>query len=175
MAATLQNVYYERKTGTPRPCYICHRPTQTVLATLTTDDFVYTCEGHLSDPASPIAPVIPPVATPSPEDIKRVVSEYQAREARKKGKEDDKGGGSKKGGSEDGGSKEGKGSASPAPTPTPTAAATSPPSAAAPTHKKYQLHRHIFEMRRAEQRKKEQGVKAREVSRGLPQVPRTGF
>lgn len=74
----LQNVYYERvspgrdtrmlppstistqprpvaqtdrqKIGTERPCYVCNRPTTTVLATIKAEDFIYTCESHLSDP-----------------------------------------------------------------------------------------------------------------------------
>jgi hypothetical protein len=74
--ATLQNIYYERvsprthssrysrcppvhsfgvtadasqKVATARPCYICRRPTQTVLATIKTEDFLYACDGHLTD------------------------------------------------------------------------------------------------------------------------------
>ena len=42
---------------------------------------------------------------------------------------------------------------------------TSPP---ASTHRKFALHRQIFDMRRAEIRRKEQGVKAKEVSKGTP-------
>lgn len=39
-----------QKTATARPCYVCNRPTQTVLATIKTEDFLYTCDSHLSDP-----------------------------------------------------------------------------------------------------------------------------
>jgi hypothetical protein len=38
-----------QKVATAKPCYICRRPTRTVLATLKTDDFVYTCDAHLTD------------------------------------------------------------------------------------------------------------------------------
>ena len=36
--------------GTPRACYVCYKPTTTVLATVNTVDFVYCCDGHLTDP-----------------------------------------------------------------------------------------------------------------------------
>lgn len=45
----LVNVYYERKAGTERPCYVCRMPTTTVLATLNTEDFLYACPKHLTD------------------------------------------------------------------------------------------------------------------------------
>ncbi len=48
--AKLQNVYYERKAGTARPCFVCRAGTTTVLATAGTQDFLYTCDKHLSDP-----------------------------------------------------------------------------------------------------------------------------
>jgi hypothetical protein len=38
-------------------------------------------------------------------------------------------------------------------------------------HKKYALHRQIFEMRKMEMRRKEQGAKAKEVSKGLWERP----
>ncbi|WWC61468.1 uncharacterized protein I303_104052 [Kwoniella dejecticola CBS 10117] len=186
-SAILQNVYYERKTGTARPCYICHRPTTTVLATLKTEDFLYTCEGHLLDAASPISPPTPAASPgPSAEDIKKVIAEHQAREARKaeKGNNDSKD--KDKEGAEDKDKVKNKDKdkdqvKSPASnTPSiPTATSPSPspsqPPLPAPTHKKYALHRHIFEMRKNELKRKEMGNKAKEVSRGLPQVPRTGF
>ncbi|WVQ79621.1 hypothetical protein IAT38_001721 [Cryptococcus sp. DSM 104549] len=166
----LQNVYYERKTGTPRPCYVCNRPTQTVLATIKTEDFLYTCDGHLSDPASPIAAPAPPPG-PSAEDIRKVVADYNAREARKKKgaeKKDDKDKDKDKDGKD--GKKDSAKSPSPAPASVPVA--TTPP---APTHRKFALHRQMFEMRKNELKRKDMQSKAREVGRGLPQVPRTAF
>ncbi|WVQ98435.1 hypothetical protein IAU59_005558 [Kwoniella sp. CBS 9459] len=184
-SAQLQNVYYERKTGTPRPCFICNRPTQTVLATLKTEDFLYTCDGHLTDPASPIAPPITS-AGPSADDIKKVISDYHTREARKaeKGKDKDKdknetdtGKDKDKDEKEEAKSDDKAAPSSSVPS-TPSTPTTSVPVSStppAPTHKKFALHRHIFEMRKHELRRKEQGAKAKEVSKGLPQVPRTAF
>ncbi|OCF55062.1 hypothetical protein L486_07172 [Kwoniella mangroviensis CBS 10435] len=172
-SSQLQNIYYERKTGTPRPCYICNRPTTTVLATLKTEDFLYSCDGHLTDSASPIPT---PASTPGPsaDDIKKVIADYHQREARKsdkgdKDKDKDKG--------KDEQEKE-KGNDvkvvdSPKSPSTPSIPTSSTPQN--PTHRKFQLHRHIFEMRKNELRRKEQGNKAKEVSKGLPQVPRTAF
>ncbi|AFR97261.2 hypothetical protein C343_05406 [Cryptococcus neoformans C23] len=173
----LQNIYYERKVATEKPCYICHRPTVTVLATLKMEDWLYTCDGHLSDPG--FASLIPPTTAsptpvrPSSEDIRKVVAEYKAREAEKSksagGKDKGGEGGSKvqdKG--KDKGKESPKSPASPAPASTPTPTPT-------PTHRKFALHRAIFDMRRNELKRREMGVKAREVGKGLPQVPRTGF
>ncbi|EAL19441.1 hypothetical protein CNBH0130 [Cryptococcus deneoformans B-3501A] len=172
----LQNIYYERKVATEKPCYICRRPTTTVLATLKMEDWLYACDGHLSDLASlipPPTPASPTPAKPSPEDIRKVVAEYQAREAGRSksaaGKDKEGEGGPK---DQDKGKEKGRESpkspASPAPASTPTPAPT-------PTHRKFALHRAIFDMRRNELKRREMGVKAREVGRGLPQVPRTGF
>jgi hypothetical protein len=36
-------------TGTPKACYVCYKPTATVLATIDTVDFLYTCTTHLDD------------------------------------------------------------------------------------------------------------------------------
>lgn len=35
--------------GTEKACYVCYKPTTTVLATINTVDFLYTCPGHLED------------------------------------------------------------------------------------------------------------------------------
>ncbi|KGB76690.2 hypothetical protein CNBG_2528 [Cryptococcus deuterogattii R265] len=174
----LQNVYYERKVATEKPCYICHRPTTTVLTTLKMEDWLYTCDGHLSDPgfASLIPPPTPASSTPtkpSAEDIRKVVTEYQARESAKSksAAERDKEDGS---GYKDQDKKKEKDKESPKSPASPTPASTPTP-APTPTHRKFALHRAIFDMRRNELKRREMGVKAREVGRGLPQVPRTGF
>ncbi|WVQ77911.1 hypothetical protein IAR50_007617 [Cryptococcus sp. DSM 104548] len=161
-STVLQNIYYERKVGTAKPCYICHRPTTTVLATLKTEDFLYTCDVHLSDPASPIAPP-PQASTPSAEDIRKVVADYNAREAKKKQS-------STKADETEKGTKEAKPDA---PSPASSVPTSTPPPR--PTHKKYALHGKMFDIRKQELRRREQGVKAREVGRGLPQVPRGSF
>ena len=35
--------------GTAKACFVCYKPTTTVLATINIVDFLYTCPGHLSD------------------------------------------------------------------------------------------------------------------------------
>nr|XP_019013219.1 uncharacterized protein I206_01284 [Kwoniella pini CBS 10737]OCF52000.1 hypothetical protein I206_01284 [Kwoniella pini CBS 10737] len=168
----LQNIYYERKTGTSRPCFICNRPTTTVLATIKTEDFLYTCDSHLTDTASPISsptpiPALTPTSGPSAEDLKKVISEYQSREARKldkdKVKKDEKDTDKDKE-KENENDKINSSTSIPSTQSIPTS--TVQPPIPAPTHKKYALHRHIFEMRKNELKRKEQGNKAKEVSRG---------
>lgn len=68
------------------------------------------------------------------------------------------------------------GAKSPAPTPaSPAGEMTGVPSSNVTTHNKYALHRHIFEARRNELRRKEMNKKAKETAQGLPQVPRGSF
>ncbi|KAL1406114.1 hypothetical protein Q8F55_007797 [Vanrija albida] len=196
MATPIQNIYYERKTATARACYICHRPTQTVLATLKAEDYLYTCDGHLGDVGFATA-LASPAPGPSADDIRKVVAEYGAREARKaekkdgedKDKDKDKASAFSLGGIASGiaggvgAVASGVGSAvgltggdekdeAKAPTPPITA---NIPSSSAPSHKKYALHRSIFEARRADLIRKQQTARAKEVSKGLPQVPRGSF
>lgn len=95
-----------------------------------------------------------------------MVAEYQARESAKSrsaaGKDKGDGSGSKDQDKEKEKEKESpKSPASPAPASTPTPAPT-------PTHRKFALHRAIFDMRRNELKRREMGVKAREVGRGKP-------
>ncbi|KAH9938504.1 AAA-ATPase Vps4-associated protein 1-domain-containing protein, partial [Fomitopsis serialis] len=78
---SFQNIYYKRAVATARPCYVCHKPSTTVLATIQTVDFLYTCDTHLSDPASPMGL--------SPEEIAKVKQEWEDRQ-KKKTKEKDK-------------------------------------------------------------------------------------
>lgn len=123
------------------------------------------------------------------------MSEYHTREARRAAattkKEDDKEP-EKKGllgsalemgsklvsgsGSREDDAKSPKSPGSPAPgTPGTPGDMTGVPSSNATTHNKYALHRHIFEARRNELRRKEMNKKAKETARGLPQVPRGSF
>lgn len=93
--------HYTRRTTAPsasKPCYICHKPTQTVLITPCTRDFFYICPGHLHDRAFAVpAPGEPGASASSgPEaakkkkddelaaDIKALTAEYAARAARRK-------------------------------------------------------------------------------------------
>lgn len=145
----------------------------------------------LTPPAAP-APTPP---GPSQEDIRKVIADYKAREAKKGDKDKAK--------EVDDGrepplttSASGSASASPKPTPASPPAASVPP-APAQSHRKFALHRQIFDMRVQEIKRREQGVKAREVGKGeslglwrtdmigpsrggadgagLPQVPRGTF
>lgn len=134
--------------------------------------------------ASPIAPPPTPPG-PSADDIRKVISDYEARQAKKaaagtaaggdsKGKEAD--------GKEDKSAKDAKdgNKASSSPSRIPSSTPASPPAAATPaaapaTHRKFALHRQIWEMRRQEMKRKEMSSKAKEVGRGLPQVPRGNF
>ncbi|THH03646.1 hypothetical protein EW146_g10373 [Bondarzewia mesenterica] len=49
-ATAFANVYYKRATATPKACWVCYKPTTTVLATANTTDFIYACDTHLTDP-----------------------------------------------------------------------------------------------------------------------------
>lgn len=53
-----QNLYHHRRVAptSAKPCFICQRPSASVLITPEQDDFFYACAGHLQDPgfASPV-------------------------------------------------------------------------------------------------------------------------
>lgn len=191
-----------QKAGTERPCYICKRPTSTVLSTIKTEDFLYTCDGHLTDPWVDLvrssvandpaactstyavvstyaltrlsATLIPPTSTgPSPEDIKKVIADYHVREAKKaeaakeKDKDNDKAKEADKGKDEKKDPKE----KTTGPSVSPSIPVASPPA----SHRKFALHRQVFDMRRNEMKRREQTVKAKEMGKGMPQVPRGMF
>ncbi|BEJ00097.1 hypothetical protein CcaverHIS631_0411390 [Cutaneotrichosporon cavernicola] len=185
-----QNVYYERKVGTSQPCYVCRRPTTTVLATLKTEDFLYTCQGHLTD----VATLIAAPSGPSADDIRKVVDEYRARETRRtetkaeKDDKDDKDKDKEKKEKESGGllsylpslpgfGHEEKESSSPKSprSPAPVTPVNVPSSPAPPAHRKFALHRAIFSSRQGELARKAQTARAKEVSKTLPQAPRGSF
>jgi hypothetical protein len=105
--------------------------------------------------ATLIAPPAPPTPTgPSQEDIRKVIAEHKAREEKKASasKTDDK---DKE--------KEKEKPSSPIP---PSSPSPAPAPTATPSHRKFALHRQIFDMRREDIKRKEQGVKAREVGKG---------
>lgn len=132
-----------------------------------------------------------PPPGPTQEDIRKVVSEYQAREARrtaaqakKDDEKDDKdkekkgllGSALEMGSKLISGSPSEDGAKSPASAPgTPAGDMTGVPSSNVTTHNKYALHRHIFDARRNDLRRKEMNKKAKETAQGLPQVPRGSF
>ncbi|KAJ3520309.1 hypothetical protein NM688_g9181 [Phlebia brevispora] len=183
------NLYYKRAVGTPRACYVCYKPTTTVLATINTVDFVYVCDTHLTDPGfatevkdtNADAAGGPKKAELSPEEIAKVKEEWEERQKRKqekakekekeeKEKEKDKDGKEKddKDSKEASKEKESKKSASKSPPP------TSPPSStpATPSHPKYTLHRDIFSMRVAEHRRRRQTAQAQALAPRLPGAPK---
>jgi len=184
--ATFQNIYFKRTAATAKPCYMCYRPTTTVLATLNTTDFLYTCDGHLIDrgfatliePPPDDAQAAPSAKKVSDEEIRRVKEEYEERQRRKqeKAKDNDKGKDA-----EDSKGKEKDSSKSPVPTPKPTPPPPSPipvpgsAAAAKPTHQRYILHRDVWAMRLAEHRKRRQTTAVKEVAPKLPITPRGGL
>jgi hypothetical protein len=107
--------------------------------------------------ASLIQAPIPAPSGPSQEEIRKIVAEYKAREEKKSSKADEKDK------DDDKDKKDDKEKEKEKPT-TPIPSSPSPVPAA--SHRKFALHRQIFEMRRDDIKRKEQGVKAREVGKG---------
>ncbi|KAI9066379.1 DUF1742-domain-containing protein [Trametes sanguinea] len=179
------NLYYKRAVGTPKACYVCHKPTTTVLATINTVDFLYTCDTHLSDPgfASQVGTSSDGVGAGgakkmglSPEEIAKVKAEWEERQKKKaekakekeKEKEKDKDG-KDSSTAED---KDKKEADKKVPgTLSPTSASPTPP--ATPSHQRYTLHRDIFALRLAEHRRRRQVVQAKELALRLPGAPAT--
>ncbi|KZS98095.1 DUF1742-domain-containing protein [Sistotremastrum niveocremeum HHB9708] len=165
----LQNIYYKRAVATPRLCYMCNRETSTVLATLNTTDFLYTCDTHLTDygfatlldpPAEPSKPAI------SQAEIDKAKKEWEERQERKKAKEKEK----EKEKSDD--KKDDKDKEDKPKSPSP---ASPPPAAPTRTHQRYSLHRDVFAMRVAEQKRRRQTKAVKEVAPRLPGAPRSSL
>ncbi|KAJ7233148.1 VPS4-associated protein 1 [Mycena haematopus] len=179
------NVYYKRTAGTPKPCFVCYKPTTTVLATINTVDFLYTCPVHLTDPGF-ASPFVDPAAASKPalsqEDIGKVVAEWEDRQKRKKEKEKadkekadkDKSDKDKDKDAKAASDKDSKdiakdkvendslkvpGSLSPKP-------------ATTPTHERFTLHRDMFSLRLGEHRKRRQAAQAKDLAPRLPGAPR---
>ncbi|KAI0722182.1 VPS4-associated protein 1 [Cerioporus squamosus] len=175
MASTFTNLYYKRAVGTAKPCYVCNKPTTTVLATINTVDFLYTCDTHLSDPgfASQVGSTNDGVGAGgakkmglSPEEIAKVKAEWEERQKKKteKAKEKEK---DKEGDDKDAKDGEKKKSALPGSLTPPSAT----PAPATPTHQRYTLHRDIFALRLAEHRRRRQAAQAKELAPRLPGAP----
>ncbi|KIY72931.1 DUF1742-domain-containing protein [Cylindrobasidium torrendii FP15055 ss-10] len=164
------NVYYKRTAATARPCYVCHKPTPVVLATVNTVDFIYSCESHLKDRGF-ATQIQDEQAKPavSADEIARVKAEYEEKQQRKKEKEEEK-----KRAKESEGKEEGKKDEETAKTksPTPTPTSPSPSQTPSATHQKYSLHRDYFTMRQDEHRRKRQAAQAKELAPRLPGAPR---
>jgi hypothetical protein len=125
--------------GTAKACFVCFKPTTTVLATSGTVDFLYTCPGHLSD--SGFATLLDEekkTATVSAEEISRVKLEWEERQKLKgaeKEKEKDSGTKDNKNTEQQNADKSKKGIP-------PTLPSTTPSTPAA--HERYILHPGIF-------------------------------
>ncbi|KAJ7688434.1 VPS4-associated protein 1 [Mycena rosella] len=180
---TFTNLYYKRTAGTPKACYVCSKPTTTVLATISTVDFIYTCPTHLTDTgfASPF--VDPEAAKPpalSQEDIGKVIAEWEDRQKRKKEKEEKekkekaaKDKDSKDKESKDSkDSKESKDSKDTDDPPPKFPGSLSPKAALSPTHERFTLHRDMFAMRLRDHRKRRQTAQAKDLAPRLPGAPR---
>ncbi|KAF7355048.1 DUF1742-domain-containing protein [Mycena sanguinolenta] len=185
-------LYYKRTAGTPKPCFICYKPSTTVLATINTVDFLYTCNVHLTDPGF-ASPFVDPAAASKPalsqEDIGKVVAEWEERQKRKKEKEKadkekaekekadkekaDKDKDAKaadkdskdKGKGKDKADNDSKDSLK-------VPGSLSPKPATAPTHERFTLHRDMFSLRQAEHRKRRQAAQAKDLAPRLPGAPR---
>ncbi|KAI0773988.1 VPS4-associated protein 1 [Fomes fomentarius] len=183
MTTAFTNLYYKRAVGTAKPCYVCNKPTTTVLATINTVDFLYTCDSHLSDPGftSQVGTTNDGVGAGgakkmglSPDEIAKVKLEWEERQKKKvenaKEKEKEKEKDKDKDGKE--GEKLGSNSEKKS-----TPGSLSPPSSRAspapstPTHQRYTLHRDMFALRLTEHRRRRQAAQAKELAPRFPQVP----
>ncbi|PSR73482.1 hypothetical protein PHLCEN_2v10774 [Hermanssonia centrifuga] len=173
------NLYYKRAVGTPRDCYVCYKPTTTVLATINTVDFIYTCEGHLSDPefATQIGESSDGAGGArkmglSPEEIAKVKEEWEERQKKKQEKAKEQDRGKKEGDAEAKTEDKDETKKSPPPSKSPASpSGSSTPNT--PTHQRYTLHRDIFSMRLGEHRKRKQTAQARALAPLLPGAPRS--
>ncbi|KAF7331881.1 Proteasome endopeptidase complex [Mycena kentingensis (nom. inval.)] len=163
--------------GTSKPCFICYKPTTTVLATINTVDFLYTCDLHLQDPGFASESVqTPPPSTPtvSQEDVGKAIAQWEDRQKRKKEKEEEE---KKKETKDDKDANKHDPKTDKADTKTDTTKLSSPPpyGAASPkpagaSHQKYVLHRDIFSLRVAEHGKRRQTAQAKDVAHTLGRI-----
>jgi len=181
---SFQNIYYKRTAATAKACYICYKPTTTVLATIDTTDFVYTCPVHLTDRGFAARAPDPESDTKktgaSLEEIAKVKEEWEEKQRRKKenkDKEKDTEGKDKnQEGNEAGDGKKAEGSQEKKPditkAPTSSSSGQSTP-ASKPTHERYILHRDIFALRVADHRRRRQAAQAKDLAPRLPGAPRS--
>ncbi|KAI9574503.1 DUF1742-domain-containing protein [Boletus coccyginus] len=187
------NLYYKRTAAAAKACFVCYKPTATVLATIDTADFFYTCPIHLTDrgfatraPEPEPGPKKPSV---SPEEISKVKQEWEEKQRQKKDKVQEK-----EGSQVDGDGKNGEGVHTDAegkeadvatkagqreeekpatavkavviPSTSPSEEPTS-----RPTHERYVLHRTIFALRTADHRRRRQAVQTKNLAPRLPGAP----
>ncbi|KAG2339824.1 DUF1742-domain-containing protein [Suillus weaverae] len=169
------NLYYKRTTATAKACYICYKPTNAVLATIDTSDFLYTCTVHLSDHGFATRVLEPESENKigiSVEEIAKLREEWEEKQRRKKEKEKadkDKDKTADEGEKKEDDSKSEK--SSKVPGSLPTSGSLSP----RPTHEKYILHRDIFALRVSEHRRRRQTSQAKDLAPRLPGAPRSSL
>lgn len=147
---------------------MCNRETRTVL--WNPQDWLYTCDTHLTDPGFATLVVDPAPAAPaskptlSEEELKKIKEEWEERQKKKKE--------AAAAVNTDGETK--KDDAKPVmENKRPPAQLFTSPNAE-PAHQKYTLHRQIFAMRVNALKKKQQASQAKAVAPRLPIVPRGG-
>lgn len=171
--------------GTPRACYVCYKPTTTVLATINTVDFIYVCDTHLIDPGFATQDggggADAQKAAATPEEIARVKEEWEERQKKKqekakekakeeKEKEKDKEGKEKDVKESKEGKEEDKKTTSKSPPPTAASGSSTP---ATPTHSRYILHRDIYSMRVGDHRRRKQMLQAKALAPRFPGAPKS--
>ncbi|MCJ1315151.1 hypothetical protein MMC15_000467 [Xylographa vitiligo] len=90
----LSNVWHLRTVAesSSKPCYVCYKPTVSVLITPDNKDFFYACRGHLKDRGF-CSPVVDEAAKKKEEldrEIELVKKEYEEKLAKKKKSKDKK-------------------------------------------------------------------------------------
>ncbi|KAJ3867654.1 DUF1742-domain-containing protein [Lentinula novae-zelandiae] len=177
------NLYYKRTAGTPKACWVCFKPTTTVLATINTVDFLYTCDSHLTDRGFATLSSVGESSDGTrkldirPEEIAKIKKEWEEKQKQKQKADKEKEEEKQKKEKEESDKKDDEkqkdegtpkspspklsGSLSPLATPSPSA-----------THQRFVLHRDIFAMRLAEHRKRRQTTQAKELAPRLPGAPR---
>ncbi len=178
--------------GTAKACYVCFKPTTTVLATINTTDFVYVCNNHLTDPgfATQVGESNDGVGAGgarklglSSEEIAKVKEEWEERQKKKRERAKEKEKEKESEGDKDGkdGKEETKGDKKATSTPeseTPKSSSSTPATSGTGTpsttnHQRYTLHRDIFSMRLADHRRRRQATQAKELAPRLPPAPRS--
>ncbi|GKZ35004.1 hypothetical protein AbraIFM66950_005443 [Aspergillus brasiliensis] len=98
MSMSLQNIWHLRRVAdtAAKACYICYKPSSSVLITPDNRDFFYVCPSHLQDRhfCSPIVDTEAAAAKAKEEamarEIEKVKKEYEEKQQRKKNKDAEK-------------------------------------------------------------------------------------
>ncbi|PYH36472.1 AAA-ATPase Vps4-associated 1 family protein [Aspergillus neoniger CBS 115656] len=98
MSMSLQNIWHLRRVAdtAAKACYICYKPSSSVLITPDNRDFFYVCPSHLQDRhfCSPIVDTEAAAAKAKEEamarEIERVKKDYEEKQQRKKNKDAEK-------------------------------------------------------------------------------------